>query len=752
MHEHAHCAALAALRFWATAANGDEGATAVPDAVGDVVHRAARLVFGDDALPRLDLTRPLTTVFGRLQGAPAAYVRRAPLALTEETLFPSVEPHVDAAATDRLRAALRSADDQSARLPIAPRVEALLFALQRYAWCLPSPLDGVSLYDAARIHAAVAAALAAALAVDADLLLVGGDISGVQEFIYSVSAAGATRQLRGRSFYLQLLTDACAHDLLHQAGMPFCNLLYAGGGRFYVLLPASYEPRLVAWRRDIGQLLLDAHGGALYLALGGVRFAPQEYNDSTWQRLTGQIDDAKLRRFAELDDAAFAGLFEPVQPEPPPDSETQSAEPLDAMGESLEDLGRRLARVKLLSVEPREPRAAPFRRREARWHEVLRSLGLNVAPLDDPRDYRADPSHRRRVLLIDDSIDPQTLPLGPQDVVGMRYTVAVAQLATLEDVAQYQALERNADDDQTLHPGDVKPFNLLAEQSLGVRRIGVLRMDVDDLGDLFGRRLNRPPGLAGLAVTAALSATLSRYFEGWVGELCRRANNDDGAGGVYAVYSGGDDLFLVGSWHRMPRLAQQIRRDFARYALGRAPRPGEAPPITLSGGMTLHTARYPLYQAADDAAEALDAAKRHTRPDRHAKDAMTFLGRTLGWEHFGEAADLCDELVDLVQKQGVPRSLLMVIQTLDARARQAQRRNRGGDPQFTYGPWVWQGAYQLTRVAERSPNGVKERIADLRERIVGDDGVQHRFIERAGLAARWAQLLVRERSSAKEER
>ncbi len=748
MHEDAYRAALETLRFWVATANHDESAHATPDARSNVVQRAALLVCGDAALPRLDLTQPLTTVFERLQGAPTAYVRRAPLVLTDATLFPSVEPHVDAAATDKLRAALRAADDQSAHLPLAPRVEALLFVFQQYAWCLPSPLDGVSLYDLARTHAAVAAALAG----DADLLLVGGDISGVQEFIYSVSAAGATRQLRGRSFYLQLLTDACAHYLLHQAGMPLCNLLYAGGGRFYVLLPASFEPQIAVWRRDIGALLLEAHGGALYLALGGMRFVPEQYSDSVWQELTRRIDDAKRRRFAELDDDAFARLFEPKQPEPLPDTETQDAEPLDAMDESLDDLGRRLARVALLSVEPAAPNLGLLRRREARWHDVLRSLGLNVFPLDDPRDYRADPSHRRRVLRIDDRVDLQTLALGPHDVVGTRYTVAVAQLATMRDVAQYQTLERNAGDDQTLSSGDVKPFNLLAEQSIGVRRIGVLRMDVDDLGDLFGRRLDRPQGLAGLAVTAALSVTLSRYFEGWVGELCRRANDDDGAGGVYAVYSGGDDLFLVGSWHRIPHLAQRIRTDFARYVLGRAPHPGEVPPITLSGGVTLHIARYPLYQAADDAAEALAAAKRHTRSNQRTKDAITFLGRTLGWEHFGDATNLCAELVDLMQEKGAPRSLLMVIQTLDARSRQAQRRNRDGDPQFTYGPWVWQGAYQLTRIAERSSNGVKERIDDLRERIVGDAGVQHRFIERAGLAARWAQLLVRERSNTKEER
>jgi CRISPR-associated protein Csm1 len=245
MHEDAHRAALTALRFWIAQANGGSREIDAPAPVRE----AARLVCGGDDLPRLDLNRPLATVFSRIQGAPRAYVRRAPLTLAEEVLFPSADPQVDAQATARLCAALRDEDARCAQLPLEPRVEALLFAFQRYAWRLPSPLDGVSLYDVARVHAATAAALT----VDAEkLLLVGGDISGVQDFIYSVRAAGATRQLRGRSFYLQLLTEACAHYVLHETGMPLCNLLYAGGGRWYALLPGNYDVRLGDWRRAIG--------------------------------------------------------------------------------------------------------------------------------------------------------------------------------------------------------------------------------------------------------------------------------------------------------------------------------------------------------------------------------------------------------------------------------------------------------------------------------------------------------------------
>lgn len=55
-------------------------------------------------------------------------------------------------------------------------------------------------------HAAVAGALTER---DAPLFLLGGDVSGIQSFIYTLTAAGATKSLRGRSFYLQLLTEGC---------------------------------------------------------------------------------------------------------------------------------------------------------------------------------------------------------------------------------------------------------------------------------------------------------------------------------------------------------------------------------------------------------------------------------------------------------------------------------------------------------------------------------------------------------------
>lgn len=730
-------AALAALSYWAA---GD-AAVSAPAPEIDLARRAAWLLLGADpppdgpwpALPQ----GPLASVFGRLRasgGRPAPLHRPLSLRLEREALFPVAGPPASLEGDAARRLAAAVADLQRRDLPATTRLEALLFALQRHAWSLPSPLEGVSRYDFARSNAALAAALAGDPA--SELCLIGGDLSGVQDFIYSVTAQGAARQLRGRSLYLQLLTDACAQHVLHATGMPLCNLLYAGGGRFYVLAPAGAEERLPELRRRIGAVLARAHHGALYLALGAARFPPAAYGPEVWRQVNEAMNHDKRRRFAALEAADFQRLFEPRQP--PPAAATAEDEPLDVMGASLEGLGRALQRASFLSLQP----VAPHQPRDGDldYGRTLAALGLSARLYADVAGYRPDPAAGRRLLALNDELPLEALRPGPRDVVGLRYTAAEAPLVTAEDVA---GADRAASDDEEVREGQIKPFNLLAAQSEGVHRLGVLRMDVDDLGALFGAGLDRPEGLGALALTAALSAALARFFEGWVGQLCRQINAG-GRGGVYAIYSGGDDLFLVGAWDLMPALAQRIRADFAAYVLGRPLEPGESPPITLSAGLVLVGARYPLYQAADDAARALEQAKHFTRADGRGKDAITFLGRTLGWEQFDEAAAWCEELRGMVAA-GAPRALLMTIQRLDAAARQGRPRTRAGAEQFAYGPWVWQGAYQLARMAERSANHIRNQVADLRERLVGAAAVQARAIERAGLAARWAQLLLMER-------
>lgn len=274
-----------------------------------------------------------------------------------------------------------------------------------------------------------------------------------------------------------------------------------------------------------------------------------------------------------------------------------------------------------------------------------------------------------------------------------------------------------------LVPPDYPTLDRLARRARGIHRWGVLRMDVDDLGELFRQDLT-------LSRLATLSLSLRLFFEGWLPTLAgpQEEDADDLSQGLYLQYAGGDDLFLVGAWDALPRFAERVRRSFADYV-------AHNPRITLSGGITLADAKYPLYQAAREADEAEKDAKRLP-----GKNAITFLGRTLSWELFGEARQRADALADWCENRGAPRSLLQTLLEIAAEYERNRKQNRKQGQRLHLGRWTWVAFYQLTRAAAGvKDKEVKEGIIALRDEFL----TSATLVQTIGLAARWAELLTR---------
>lgn len=101
------------------------------------------------------------------------------------------------------------------------------------------PDADIAIADQAKSEAAIAAALAQS--PDKELALVGGDLMGVQKFIYTISSEGALKSLRARSFYLELATEEIVQQLLTELKLPRTNVIYAGASKFYLLVAATNE-------------------------------------------------------------------------------------------------------------------------------------------------------------------------------------------------------------------------------------------------------------------------------------------------------------------------------------------------------------------------------------------------------------------------------------------------------------------------------------------------------------------------------
>lgn len=255
----------------------------------------------------------------------------------------------------------------------------------------------------------------------------------------------------------------------------------------------------------------------------------------------------------------------------------------------------------------------------------------------------------------------------------------------------------------------------------GFKRLGVLRMDVDNLGLVFKKGLG---SYATLARVSTLSFQMSLFFEGWVKRICEKFD-----GKVYAVYAGGDDIFLIAPWDIMPDLALNIRNDFAKYT-------ARHKDLHISAGLAFIGGKYPIYQAAEDAEIILNSAKK-----KDGKNSFGLIGNAWTWPEFVEVQDKFKRIVKIVSdtKDGGLGGQNAIIQTLRDLAELKARKSKNGKD--IWGPWQWRGAYLLKRMEERA-RGNPELAAAIAS-ISKDLEPDYRQIQQWGAAARWAQLQTR---------
>jgi len=197
-----------------------------------------------------------------------------------------------------------------ARIPEGAGMFASFVALvARHGWAVAGSMitPGVSVYEQFRT---VAALVATFTADEQSLLLVEGDLSGIQEMLFTITSKGAAKNLRGRSLYLQLLSDALGRAVLYELDLPEVCMISSAGGNFRLLARAGDVARLEEARRALNHRLLRLHGGDLAFALA---WAPVDASDlasnafvEAAEELAKRLDVQKSRPFADLVDEEFA--------------------------------------------------------------------------------------------------------------------------------------------------------------------------------------------------------------------------------------------------------------------------------------------------------------------------------------------------------------------------------------------------------------------------------------------------------------
>lgn len=734
----------------------------------------------------------LRSILSRVQSAPEGlhlYHPLGSLKIDRHTLFPQEE---NAVPSPDYRTVWQQFIGELQKIP-SPHPRTLQALLFKYFWAAPSDrsyddIPDISLYHHMTVTAAIAVCLARAGMSEHQVqtlsealqslwkhqprtdaqeralnqpiaLLLKGDISGTQAFLYQLSSRGAARGLRGRSFYLQLLTEVVSEWMLRKLGLPITNRLYAGGGHFYLLVPYVDSEQVDELRKEIAQRFWRAHRGDLALNIGSVSVAPIDFVSEEadgkgfakkWEEVGTAVGARKAQRWIDLGAEQMAqSLFAPYDEGATAEEMCQVCHGEWKPGEDELDEGvrkcRRCASFENLGRELRGARYAvrfligeqPLQHPRPTYEEVLRSFGVELHLLARREDgglpIPRPPSHTQEVL-VERVGDTAFLEDEAIDLAHHLQLPAAFDFRLLGEVTP------------TDERGEVADHDHLAQASQGVKWLGVLRMDVDSLGDLFRQGLGKE---ATLSRMATLSGAMRLFFEGYVPVLCREANAGD-RGKVYLLYAGGDDLFVVGSWSALPDLAKRIREEFRAYVGGDH--------VTLSAGIAIEHEKYPLYRLAEDAKHALDdrakgLGNRKSNGKELEKNGICFLNEALGWEQFPEVCGWKDELLAMLQaangKEKVSRALLSRLLEIsylyrENRDRLRQRLQRGeiNEEHFRslvdYDRWRWRMVYHLSRFAQRY-RSQEQALQNLKEALS-----QRGLIQNIHIAARWAELLTRE--------
>jgi CRISPR-associated protein Csm1 len=481
---------------------------------------------------------------------------------------------------------------------------ALIVLLEKYASFIPivekESYDSISLYE----HIKALCCLASAGESERPYLLVAADFSGIQNFIYTISSKGALKSLRARSFFLELLGNHIIYEILEAAGVSPANIVYSGGGGFCLLLPNTdqIKKHLQEVKSINNKWLLENLQGKVYL---GMRWMELAQGDtlapnfkSKWSEMGRLLEEDKQRKFSEM----LSNIIEISQPKLSGDDECKICHRDDIDAKEMEsfldpDTGEKIPSCPLclkLYLWGDDLTDYTYIIRESRPQRNSRYIEL--PSMKEPAYYRVSREPEKSSHL--------TMKWLKNDWDVNKYTEGkTASFLYADYVTQKTDGKATAD------------FEYLANQSTGKKLIGALRMDADNLGLMFTR------GIADdrfdLSHYSALSRQISLFFTIYVNVLCKAKNADPldmmsrkpfekHGRDVTVVYSGGDDLFIVGAWDQTIELSIDIARNFARYS-------GCNPDVGISGGVFLAKHDFPLYQIAHLSEKAEETAKHFPR-------------------------------------------------------------------------------------------------------------------------------------------
>lgn len=558
--------------------------------------------------------------------------------------------------------------------------------LEKYLTLVPSDTrydhSDVSLYDHLRTSAAIAACLykfhrhnlnrKTSFYMTKEFYFIGGDFSGIQNYIFeitNVGSGGAAKRLRARSAFVLMFCEATVHRILHELDLPLVCNLFSCGGKFLMIAPCTdeIEERLKAvkarieseihntyfsrftflmhWRvieryeRDHRVYEFYKCANEMFDSLEQEKFNKASFvlkdRDGKWNENLFKADRL-YKSYNEFGDCRICGKGPAVRPD-------SFSEPHEIIQCEICDRDKNAIGMKIPNCL-----GFAFGVEENGDKEKNSRITLFKGP---PQYYaeliknREDLKSENNYYLVYNFGEESNLA---GNILSRHYTnhVPVDYKGNTLEFTEIAAFPKKANE---LSQGD--------EQGM----LGILKADVDNLGLIFNKGFEKaaewekdipPPDRKTISRFLTMSRMTDLFFSGWIQSAMEEENHSatvkklksiHGISGhelwneylnsgtidfnkIYTVYSGGDDLVLIGPWETMIAFSVLLNSQFRKFTCNN-------PSITLSAGLTFVKPKFPVASGINQADTLLNKSK------EEGKNRITLFNTTVEWEQLPKLID-----------------------------------------------------------------------------------------------------------------
>lgn len=451
--------------------------------------------------------------------------------------------------------------------------------------------NDVSLYEHAKVVSAFSSVIYyQKINNNNQFALIRGEFFSIQSFIFNKDAASknSANSLRGKSFYVSLISDIAAIYVLEKLHLPYFNIMMNAAGQFVILSNYSddIKKELANLKEEIDNWLYNKYYASVSMGLSVLPCELEDFDSDRFNilflNLLEEKDKAKAVKFnlhkkSKYIFDKYGNIFK---------DETSKCEYCGVMPKGSNKFhacencytyityGQQLRKNNYLYVMKNNQSGGIF----------------------DKYEISFDDKNKNDAFI--------RMHIDIQDTISNEYNYC--------DVIHYRSYVALDRDDE------IRSFSNIAKYSpdgMGADILAVLKADVDNLGLIFACGISEKDesgkvtkGRLTFSRTNMLSRSIHNFFSYHLYVLMKEMGMN-----IYTVFAGGDDLFLIGRYDSILEFAKILHDEFNKFT-------NYNKEITISAGIGFYNDGIPVWFMAEDAEHRLENAKQYR--DKDKKDSI----------------------------------------------------------------------------------------------------------------------------------